>query len=293
LFANARDLEYRSTDEVYTYRQCPACESVFLDSPPADRLSVIYPKNYYSYTSDQSPGVAERIKLRLDARLLQQILKQIPGEKLRVLDVGGGTGWMLSLVRRVSPRVSETHEVDIDGDAQPAAEAAGHIFHAMKIEDFEAAGTFDFILMLNLIEHVADPPEVLQAAQRLLSPGGLLLIKTPNIDTFDQRIFRHRNWGGFHCPRHFVLFTMGGFADMADRCGLQVAQAKYTQGGPQWAASVMGVMAERGWATITRDRPMYLHPLMSPLQMCGAAFDFCRLPFAKTAQMLITLKRRT
>jgi SAM-dependent methyltransferase len=209
-----------------------------------------------------------------------------------VLDVGGGTGWMLTLLRQLSPRIAETHEVDIDSQAQADAEAAGHVFHCCMIEDFETDRKFDLILMLNLIEHVADPAGVLRAASQLLSPQGLLLIKTPNVDTLDQRIFRHRNWGGFHCPRHFVLFTMGGFKALAERCGLEVVEAKYTQGGPQWACSVMALFTRWGLTSVTFERPMPQHPLYNPLQMAGAAFDFCRLPLAKTAQMFVSLRRR-
>lgn len=291
-FAAARDWEYRTSDRDFRYDRCADCGSVFLNPPLADRLGEIYPPNYYSYQEEAGRGsIGERIKRRLDARLLRQLLRRLDGEHLRVLDVGGGAGWSLSLLRDLSPRVAETHEVDLDGGARAAAESAGHVFHRMRIEEFRADRPFDLILMLNLIEHVADPGSVLGSMRGALSPNGLLLIKTPNVRTFGARLFRHHNWGGFHCPRHFVLFHADSLKALAGRCGLRCDWLRYTQGGPQWASSVLANLAMRRWITITRDRPMHLHPLFMPMSMMFAGVDFLRLPLARTAQMLAVFRR--
>jgi 2-polyprenyl-3-methyl-5-hydroxy-6-metoxy-1,4-benzoquinol methylase len=112
---------------------------------------------------------------------------------LAALDVGGGAGWLLSTLRKVSPRVKATHEIDINDGARSAAESAGHLFHCCRVEEFTASRSFDLILLLNVIEHVTDPAAILSAMRKLLSPGGLMLIKTPNVNTLDCRIFRNNN----------------------------------------------------------------------------------------------------
>lgn len=292
LFARARDVEYYTSDESYSYLECLYCNSVFLDSPPTDQLAKIYPANYYSYDSNpQKTSFTARVKEFLDARLFQNLLRRIPGENLNVLDVGGGAGWLLSTIRKVSPRVKATHEIDINERARPAAEAAGHFFHRTRVEDFSSSESFDLILLLNLIEHVADPAAVLSAMHKLLSPGGLILIKTPNIDTLDCRLFRHHNWGGFHCPRHFVLFNRQSLIDLAQRSGLQTTRATYTQGAPQWTCSILGWLGLKGWIRISADRPLYMHPLYVPFCAVTAAFDFIRSPFMPTAQMFVVFRR--
>lgn len=294
VFAHARDVEYRTSSAVYTYRRCLRCAAVFLDSPPVHRLREIYPPSYYSLHSFRSGGetsLALRIKERLDARLFRSLLRDLSGEKLAVLDVGGGTGWLLSVIRRTDPRVALTHEVDLDDSARPAAEAAGHIFHCTPVEDFETEQRFDLILLLNILEHVANPGAVLARMARLLTPNGRILIKTPNTDTWDARLFRNHNWGGFHTPRHWVLFNENNLRTLAQRCALDCAWVRYTQGAPQWTSSLLGVLAERGYIHVSVERPMYRHPLHAPLLGLTAAVDFLRLPFAKTAQMFVLLKR--
>ncbi len=293
LFATAYDKEYLTSDEPYVYVRCPSCTSVYLDSPPADRLDFIYPPNYYSYGHvEESTVFTERVKQALDRGSLRKLLQSIPGERLRVLDIGGGSGWSLTLARQASDRVVETHEVDMQTAAAPLAERAGHVYHCTRIEDFTSDVKFDLIMMMSIIEHVPDPGAVLGRAADLLSENGALLIKTPNTDTWDCRIFRHRNWGGYHCPRHFVLFTERGLGMLADRRGLRMTHSTYTQGAPQWAISVLGWMHDRRLARITPDRPAYQHPLYEPLTALFAAFDYARVPFAPTAQMLVTFRRK-
>jgi 2-polyprenyl-3-methyl-5-hydroxy-6-metoxy-1,4-benzoquinol methylase len=292
VFARARDVEYYSSEQTFRYLSCNRCDSVYLDYPPVDRLQEIYPANYYSYRAQEQPqGAIERIKEYLDVRTFRELLSRMEGNNLKVLDVGGGSGWLLNAVRKASGRVKQTHEVDIDEGARASAEAAGHIFHHCKVEEFSCAESFDLILMLNLIEHVADPGAVLRAMGKLLSPKGLILIKTPNVDTLDCRIFRHHNWGGFHCPRHFVLFNRQSIMELGERCGLRTVKATYTQGAPQWACSILGWMGLKGWLRISAQRPLYIHPLYPIACAAAAGFDFVRMPFMPTAQMFVVFQR--
>ena len=292
-FAQARDVEYYSSDQIFTYLSCDNCDSVYLDRPPVDRLRDIYPANYYSYAAQHKPrGIVERVKEYLDVRTFRSLISRIDGDSLNVLDVGGGSGWLLNVARKASSRVKHTHEVDIDAGAEASAVAAGHVFHHCKVEEFSCDVPFDLILMLNLIEHVSDPAAVLRSMGKLLSPQGLILIKTPNVRTLDCLIFRDHNWGGFHCPRHFVLFTRQSIIDLGDRCGLRAAKATYTQGAPQWACSVLGWLGLKGWLNISARRPLYMHPLYPIVCAFAAGFDFVRMPFMPTAQMFVVFQRR-
>ena len=263
---------------------------LFIDPVPKDRLSEIYPANYYSFAPHRRSLIFS-IKEKLDARVYRRALRQIPGERLHVLDVGGGAGWELNTVRASDPRVHHTQIVDLDAGAAASAAANGHLYHQGRVEDFETDVRFDLALLLNLIEHVEDPGKVLAKVRRMLAPGGLVLIKTPNYDAADARIFRHANWAGYHCPRHWVLFDKESFEGLAVRSGLRVKDFAYTQGAVFWAGSVLFRLASAGVVRITRERPGPYHPLYAPLSAGFAALDFLRGPFARTSQMFFTLSR--
>jgi SAM-dependent methyltransferase len=186
--------------------------------------------------------------------------------------------------------VRHTQIVDLDASAAKAARAKGHEFACQRIEEFESGRRFDLVLLMNLIEHVDAPRQVLANVARLLAPGGLVLIKTPNLDSLDARLFRGSYWAGLHVPRHWVLFTRESFERALAGSGLQISKFAYTQGAPFWAASVLAAGKRRGWVDVSRERPSFYHPAFGLLAAAFAAFDMLRAPFARRSQMSILLE---
>ncbi len=144
--------------------------------------------------------------------------------------------------------------------------------------------------MLNLIEHVDNPGELLLKARSLLSPDGVVLVKTPNIDSLDARLFRHKNWGGYHCPRHWVLFDRDNFESLVKRSGLRVEHHRYTQGAPFWTTSLLYALSRNGWIRVSRDRPVPKHPLYPILNVTFGSIDLLRSMVSKTSQMQVVLR---
>lgn len=289
-WAEARDVEYKAVPETFAYYRCGACGALSIDPVPANRLHEIYPPSYYSFRPPQR-GLVYRVKDRLDRRWFRAITRQLPGERLAALDIGGGNGQQLSSLRAADRRISRSVVVDIDDNAEQAARALGHEYVRSRVEDARIEGTFDVILLLNLIEHVANPSAVLRKARSLLSPTGVVVIKTPNHHSLDARLFRRRNWGGYHCPRHWVIFTRESFERLAQAAGLRVVRAGYTQGAPFWTVSVLAWLDARRAVRISAQRPAWTHPLYAPLAAAFAAFDFARGAAAPLSQMTFALAR--
>jgi len=208
--------------------------------------------------------------------------------------VGGGSGWLSDIIKGLYPNVNISQIVDIDENAKIIAENKGHRYFHGPIEQFKSEYKFDLVLMLNLIEHISNPEETLIAIEKLLNLDSIILIKTPNIDSWDARLFKNKYWGGLHCPRHWILFSKNSFKKIISRTNLYVSNIKYTQGAPFWAWSLLISWKRKGWVKITRERPVMFHPLIPILHIVFAGLDFFRgsLGF-KTSQMVIELKKRT
>lgn len=65
---------------------------------------------------------------------------------------------------------------------------------------------FDWIFLIEVLEHMLNPQEELAGIRRHLSPGGKLLITTPNAHGWRARIDGF-NWREVQNPTHINLFT--------------------------------------------------------------------------------------
>lgn len=290
-WAIAHDEEYFTTADAFTYYQCKQCRALFIDPVPRDRLNDIYPANYYSFDEQVTGSFVFKVKDWLDQRFFKKYISTLPQAQIRVLDIGGGTGQLLGSLQKIDDRISDTVIVDLDEKAGEIARQQGHEYFCGRFEQYASDTPFDVILMLNLIEHVDNPKVLLEKAQRLLSPEGIVIIKTPNTDSLDARLFRHSNWGGYHCPRHWVLFNESNFKSIVREAGLSIGHFKYTQGAPFWTTSILYALGRRKWIRVSEDHPVPKHPLYALLNMVFACIDLLRGRVAKTSQMFAILKQ--
>ena len=196
--------------------------------------------------------------------------------------------------------------MDPDERSIDAARERGLSGFAGTIEQFETDQRFDLVLMLNLIEHVADPEAVLAKAAGRLAPGGLVWLQTPNFRALDGRIFRHRNWAGYHCPRHWALFSEAGLRRVLSRAGLEPVVFKRGQGGSFWAQSLLGQRRARlmkrgrlpppGSSGIEGEnqlpKPLVRYRAFAPLAALGAGFDVATRRFREVSQVVVMARRR-
>lgn len=183
-------------------------------------LNARYGTNYRP-ASRLGPGLAKmlpRQRERLDVQF-RWLPKPVAGQC--VLDVGCGNGGFLFKAREAGWQVMG---VDPDPDAVATARQKGLEIRLGSIEAFSSeAGLFDAITLSHVIEHVHDPKSVLVDAYRLLKPGGVLYLDTPNIDSHGSRIFG-RHWRGIETPRHLVLFSLNGLQQLLQRCGFGIIE---------------------------------------------------------------------
>lgn len=99
----------------------------------------------------------------------RQVL-QVPGGS-RVLDLGG------TRLRKRGEFDVDRYEVDVIY-VNLAADKGPHVVADAAHLPF-AETCFDVVICAELLEHVQDPPQVLAEAQRVLRPGGVLLITVP------------------------------------------------------------------------------------------------------------------
>lgn len=220
-------------------------------------------------------------------------------DRPRILDVGGGVGEVSSTFVRKGGAASAL-VVDPDETSIRTARSRGLEGFAGTIEEFETEERFDLVLMLNLIEHVADPVGMLRKAAALVDRDGLIWLQTPNFRALDGRLFRHRNWAGFHCPRHWAIFGEDGLRSALSRAGLAPARFRRTQGGGFWAQSLLGLrrarLMQRGQLPPPQGseglpKPLVRYRGFGPLAATGTAFDMATRRFRQVSQVAVLARR--
>jgi len=180
---------------------------------------------------------ASRDRPRAEARsrergaLAARLLIEAGAAGRRVLDAGCGPGWTLEELARagfqatgadVSPaavdearsRGLEARVADLSGHPDDLGRAVG--------------GSYDAVLLLEVLEHLLDPLAALGAAFKLLAPGGLLAVSLPNEVSLASRLrvlAGRLPFGGHDDPhvRHFDrrlarrLFAAAGAKVLAER----------------------------------------------------------------------------
>src|SRR5438477_4681170 len=116
-YAQAQDIEYCTNLGSFDFFRCESCEVLFISPMLHDRLGEIYPPNYYAFSKSHR-GFVQRVKERLDLRTFTTVCRAIAGNNLAVLDVGGGTGWLLDQVRRADARFNRSVVAYIDQGAE-------------------------------------------------------------------------------------------------------------------------------------------------------------------------------
>lgn len=90
--------------------------------------------------------------------------------------------------------------------------------------------TFDCVVCSQVIEHIPDDPVILQELLRVLRPGGLLVLGTPDYSTVGWRTIEPLY--GFFAPggykdEHITHFTLAGLTEIARQHGLTILETAY------------------------------------------------------------------
>jgi 2-polyprenyl-3-methyl-5-hydroxy-6-metoxy-1,4-benzoquinol methylase len=223
LCAEAGPFRPRGAKDGYGIEECPACGLVQLvPTPTPETLSALYEDESYfggdgsGYSQYESQELEYLATFREDVR---RIAEFVPSG--RVLEVGCGYGYFLRCALEAG---YDAYGIDLSPAAVKwAAERhPGRVFCGLLEEVPEIQEQqYDVIFGSHLIEHLTSPGAFLETASRLLRPGGLIVLVTPNIGSLLARV-SGRRWVSFKIPEHVSYYDPATITTLLTRADFTV-----------------------------------------------------------------------
>lgn len=214
----------RATIDGWHVVRCRRCGLVYLNPRPAEaEMEVLYSEAYFcsmqrrTGTENAEKGIAGRTE---DIVGIERFKKNGT-----LLDIGCATGYLLACARR---RGWEVTGIEFSEWAAHVAKEqfgikvlVGHMESLILPEK-----RFDVITIYHVLEHLPDPLKALEHASRWMKDDGLLVIRLPNLQSFDAWFYQDQ-WEGWSVPFHFYHFSPKTLKRLLGMAGLQVMRFEF------------------------------------------------------------------
>ncbi len=168
------------------------------------------------------------VRATLALELLEANMPILPKEgfRPRLFEIGCGPGHSLA---RFDARGYEASGVDISPVAVEMARGKGLRAELRDITEQSLPGEYEVLVALEVLEHLADPLNILMKMKEVLSVGGCLVVSLPNEFHLVRRvslIFGKVTFGGYDDP-HVRYFDDRLAKRLFQAAGLEVVDRRF------------------------------------------------------------------
>ena len=203
---------------------CNRCGLVYLNPRPnAEELALLYTREYFEEWKIQHDHAEERVKKEIELRFssAQRIAEEFSGN-CRWLDIGCGSGYLIAAAKQLG---CEVQGVEISTWAADfGTQELGIPIYNGNLEGFyqeNRTQQYSIISLMAYLEHSQNPLKDLRMVSDLLCERGVVVIRVPNISSFD-RYWHGRKWWGWCLPFHLYHFTPLIIKNVLEAAGLQL-----------------------------------------------------------------------
>ncbi|KPJ62036.1 MAG: hypothetical protein AMJ42_00290 [Deltaproteobacteria bacterium DG_8] len=213
--------------------KCRRCGLIY-NNPRLDfeSLKKIYAKEYFVIDNDNTGTnykayanyiEEEPLIIRSMHRRMRRV-EALSSGKGCLLDVGCAAGFSLIAAQQ---RGWEAEGIDFSSFCVNYARSRGLRVHQGTLEDFPGKEeSMDVITMWDYLEHSPDPLGDLKICHSLLKRGGVIVLSTPNVDSWSFHLFK-KNWIGFKNIDHLYFFSRQTLSKLTGMAGLTMEHSFY------------------------------------------------------------------
>lgn len=185
-----------------------------------------YDDTYFNNQREVGYGdyVGSEAVLRKEFRETVRFLSKLLPSGGRLLELGTAFGFFLLEAKGKFDCVG----VEVSEAASKAARERGLDVRTGIFDEAMAKelGPVDAVVMLDVIEHLTDPLDVVERIHRSLTPGGHVVITTGDFGSLFGRI-TGKKWRLMTPPEHLFFFTERSLRAMLERVGFEIVDVRH------------------------------------------------------------------
>ena len=217
-------LKYKFKAKDHTLYQCPKCRFVQVAEMPSPlELEAMYTENYFSHNKYRDTAALEKE----NERRLTLTRRYLTGDGLKVLDFGCATG---DFIKAAGPYFEmwghDLSEYAVEQARQKNPGARDRIHSGLPGRKEYSPGSFDAVVLWDVIEHLPDPAALCEQLIRILKPGGFIFLSTPDIGAPFARM-TGKYWPFMTPPEHLGFFSGTSIAFLfKNKLGCRILESK-------------------------------------------------------------------
>lgn len=212
--------------EGYEVVKCSNCNLVFLNFAPTEKFITDYYAEDFFNDSGTKHGFsnykkeADNIKKTFRERTV--LLKKYKNSGT-LLDIGCAMGTFMEM----AAESWDVYGIEISSYASKIAkEKKLKVFNGRLQNAPYINSKFDIVTLWDTIEHLNDPLETVQFIGKMLKPGGIIALTTPDVGSAVARI-SGKYWHLYNIPQHLSYFSKNTIGDLLNKGGFKVKEISY------------------------------------------------------------------
>lgn len=179
-----------------------------------------FDEKYFSTHTYQDVSFARYSQYWWSNRFYAILSRRYGRKGSRLLEIGSGLGHLVGQLENTFKTVATDVNPWALHQSQGVACRTFHIASSAETLPFKDAA-FDVIIIKHVVEHLQHPDNSITELGRVIAPGGMLILATPNLASL-LKPWKGDKWIGYQDPTHISLKPPADWLELLQKAGFSL-----------------------------------------------------------------------